>query len=232
MGEVLFREHLVDLLDRVAGHAEQILSALEEFVDQRPAGEDLRRHAVHRRQQRLLRIAGEDLDEGDARDAHEVQLRDAVGANRGLGVDADVGDDLVRVLAIKPEGLHFADLDAVETDLAALGQTVNRAFENDVIVRIRPVERIARDPEREQGQSPGCKQHEGADQNVVGLGFHGLSHRRPATRTGEIFLDPRVGILANLIQRTNCKHLAVTQHRNPVAGCSQRVEIMGYEEYR
>ncbi len=67
VGEVLFREQLVDLLDRVARHAEQILAALEEFVDQRAAGEDLRRHAIDRHKQQLGGIARENLDEGDAR---------------------------------------------------------------------------------------------------------------------------------------------------------------------
>ncbi len=55
--EVLFREHLVDLLDRVARDAEQVLAALEELVDQRAAGEDLGRDAVDRHKQRLGRIA-------------------------------------------------------------------------------------------------------------------------------------------------------------------------------
>src|ERR1700730_11507074 len=61
------------------------------------------------------------------------------------------------------------------------------------------------------------------------LGF-GEQSGSPA-RAVEIGLDPRMFVLQHLFQRADAD-LLIYQNRNAIADCKQRVEIMGYHEYR
>jgi hypothetical protein len=94
--------------------------------------------------------------------------------------------------------------------------------------------RVLRRPQREQQQEQRHHDGEGADQDVVGLGFH-LSFPGCAAachlcgagaRTVEIVLHPRVIVAFHFLDRRARTTLRSAQHRDAVADGVQRVEVV------
>jgi len=64
----------------------------------------------------------------------------------GFWRDREAGNDVLRVLRVKVQRLHVADLDAVEDDLAADTETRHRILEDHRQMRIGILAGAAREP--------------------------------------------------------------------------------------
>src|SRR5690606_34916618 len=133
--------------------------------------------------------------------------------------------NLASVLRIEAEIRHAPDLDAVEQDLAGARDPRDRAAEHDVILLGAAAEALH--PVDEAEAEHQHAENEGADDEMIGPGFHVLPRNTgscprntasslenaPLVRGGragafatEIFLDPGVaGIAAQLLGRP-CLH--------------------------
>ena len=233
---VLFAQHLVHARHEAVGGVGEVL--------QRGGlgGDDRDLVLVVRHQARRVRAAAAELDEGRAGQAVLRDLRVRVGLDRRVAGDAHLGDDLARVVGRQAQVLDRAHGDAVVADAAAFEQAGHRLVEDDAVGVPFALGGPVRRPQREQQAEDADRQREGADQDVVGLGFHAplLQAIVPAsriaggagTRTVEIFLHPRVVETLDLLDGGIDHHALVGEHRDAVADRVQRVEVVRDQEHR
>ena len=78
-----------------------------------------------------------------------------------------------RILGVDFDRFNGADLDAVVTNIATDGEPRHRAFKIDVVECPLALDLDPGQPDHERQQGKHRDQHEAADQNMAGPGFHG-----------------------------------------------------------
>src|SRR5690606_9238136 len=128
--------------------------------------------AVDLVQARRLRAAAGELDEGAAGQAGHRHLGAGVALDRGAGLDAQQGADAARVVRRQAQALDRAYGDAVVLHGATLAKAGDRLVEDHQVFLPAALGRPVGAPQGEQQQGDADQDREGADQDVVGLGFH------------------------------------------------------------
>jgi hypothetical protein len=114
-------------------------------------------------------------DEGDARDPLRRDGGNRVLPDRSRGADLDPDPHELRVLAVEADGQDLADIDAVVAHHAVLAEARD-GVEDDVVLRVGPVDLDLGQPEQKAQKGRDGPQGESADQDIAGLRLH---HRAP-----------------------------------------------------